>query len=133
MKNDFPLIKELGLQVLKVNRSDQTGYSRYEVVLANKLEKLLAEGVRVYGLHGDMPNPEKHIYWSALKNGEKFANQTGEVGLLIGIKPIERDDTAEGLLREWIEIDTDKGHRERTALVKRTDRFLERARRLLKK
>lgn len=126
MKNDFPLISELGLKVhadtLGVLPTHPMGALYFERKLATNvrasdLEKLLAEGVMVCAHRG--PSNLEGV-WIARPYEDVDSTHTG---LLIGIKPIKRD-TAEGLLREMIAAWTPSGEMEP---------LIERARRLLKK
>lgn len=80
----YPLIKELGLEVISRGID--------HVVMVQDLERLLSQGVRVHGC--DTANDE-NLWTTTNSNGETHT------GLLIGVKPLEKD-SADGLLRETI-------------------------------
>jgi len=105
--SEFKNIESLGLRIkskMVMQKNFDTVYDQETLLYIDPadLEKLLSEGVRVYG-------HKEHRYWddhspsdcSELLPGTCYRNKDF-TGLLIGIKPIEKPDTAEELLRELI-------------------------------
>jgi hypothetical protein len=112
----YPLIKELGLD-LDVFANYQNCENWY--VRAADLERVLSQGVYM----SMPPRKDTDGLWAAHETviGETLIGHT-HTGLLIGVKPIQRD-TAEGLLRELVN--------ESTSIGQKGSDLLERARKLL--
>jgi hypothetical protein len=93
MSEQFPKIKECGLEVY---RSDFLNV----YVRADALEKLLSQGVVVYGKPDaiiDHTGVGKACFYGS---NDHLATHTA---LLINVKPIVKPDTAESLLREIVD------------------------------
>lgn len=91
----FPMIDSLGLLTRELH-TDGTMYVR-----AEDLERVLAEGVEVFGTNladsGQCAGPTPQWFFS-LKREDKDTH----TGLIINSKPIQKD-TAESLLKEYLD------------------------------
>ncbi len=135
--SDFPLCKELGLEVIPnvTSQWGQGGSFQFNAIRAVEVEALLEKGVRVEcqklgesnltDQHGPGWNADEVGMWSDKTVAHKFTH----TALLINIKPIARD-TAEGLLREYL-AEYDKFIRGEHEAIPVTP-WVERVKRLLK-
>jgi len=106
--DQFPLCKKAGLEI-----DDQSPYW----IPAADVEKLLAQAHVVTGL--------KHADYGWTFDQHKQNCDTHQARLLL-IEPIQKPDTAEGLLREFTEYFNSPGDYSRLqALAKRASRLLE--------
>lgn len=96
----FKNIEALGLRVewRPILNYNVVNAVQVPTVDANDLEALLEKGVRVYGRKSPTPN---NWQFADFQNHCADYRDTHS-GLLIGIQPIVKPDTAEGLLREFI-------------------------------
>lgn len=99
--NDFKNIKALGLLPLpaRILHNKGTPYaaeSEAEVVRASDLEKLLEQAPVVYGSSKDRNGVSGNIF------ADKWLSDDSDThtALLVGVKPIERDEKAE--LKDWL-------------------------------
>ncbi len=116
MANEFKLVKSLGLDVMHDHRvSPPRPYVR-----ASDLESLLEKGVRATKYQKRL-SPMSH--WNTDEVYGTATEDATHTGLLIGIEPIVRD-TAESLLREFVDTYDGKIKTSVAQVIERAKRLL---------
>ena len=121
MSNEFPLVKRLGLEVVRSQITKEPDLWTVPYVSAQALESLLAQAPVV------SIEQHKNFGWTGAEkdDGELFDSCT-HTALLLGIQPIIKD-TAESLLRELV------SYCEEIGFAQRKDELYKRAKALLEK